>query len=126
MKRTVYIVLMAVIVFAGLWSRRVAWVPAGMGDALWAMLMYCLWRVVFIRRRLRWVALCSLFACYAVEFSQLLRWPWLVSFRSTAVGHLLLGQGFLWTDLVAYTAGIVFIYTVTHCVAELVWLRRSE
>lgn len=117
---------MVAIVSLGLASRRVAWLPSGCGDALWAMMMYCLWRIVFVRRTLRWIALCSLSTCYAVELSQLIRWPWLVSFRSTTVGHLLLGQGFLWTDLVAYTAGILIIYLLTHCVAELLWLRRSE
>lgn len=125
MKRIVYLVLIVGIVCAGLLSRRVGWLPAGCGDGLWAMMMFCLWRVVFIRRRLWWVAFSSLVTCYCVEASQLIGWQWLVDLRHTLIGHLLLGQGFLLSDLVAYTIGIAIIFFITHSVGELLWLRRS-
>ena len=32
--------------------------------------------------------------------------PWLDALRATLFGRLVLGQGFLWSDLVCYAAGI--------------------
>ena len=48
--------------------------------------------------------------CFIVEFSQLITWSFLVEFRKTFLGHVMLGQGFLWVDLVAYTIGIACIF----------------
>ena len=33
--------------------------------------------------------------------------PWLVAFRHTAIGHLLLGHVFSWQNLVAYGLGVL-------------------
>jgi hypothetical protein len=43
---------------------------------------------------------------FSVEFSQLYHAPWIDSIRQTTLGGLVLGSGFLWTDLVCYTVGI--------------------
>lgn len=94
----------------GLLSRRVAWIPEEAGDALWAMMVFCLWRVILVRSRLGTVAIVALVHAYLVEVSQLTRWPWLVNFRSTFIGHMMLGQGFQWADMLAYTTGITLIY----------------
>ena len=93
----------------GLLSRHIAWLPQETGDALWAMMIFCLWRALLARRGLATVAAVSLAHAWLVEFSQLLRWPWLVEFRSTFVGHMMLGQGFVWADLLAYAIGIACI-----------------
>ena len=45
--------------------------------------------------------------CFGIEFSQLLSYEWLMQLRSTRMGALVLGQGFLWSDIVAYTAGVL-------------------
>ena len=100
----------------GLYSRHVSWIPEEMGDALWAMFVFCLWRIILVKKSLRQVAFISLAHSFLVEFSQLIRWSWLVSFRSTFIGHMMLGQGFLWTDLLAYLIGILFIYWVFRLV----------
>jgi hypothetical protein len=52
-----------------------------------------------------------------VEISQLYHAPWIDSIRQTALGGLVLGFGFLWTDLVCYSVGI-FIGSFTEW-----WLR---
>ena len=44
---------------------------------------------------------------FAIELSQLYRAPWIDSIRATRPGALVLGQGFLWSDLVCYSAGVV-------------------
>ena len=99
-----------VLIVLGLLSRRTAVIPAGAGDALWAMTLYCCWRILLVRQKRSYSALAALITSYAVEFSQLLRPAWLVSLRSTFLGHMLLGQGFLWSDLLAYTIGTVLIF----------------
>lgn len=100
----------------GLYSRHISWIPEATGDALWAMLVFCLWRIILVKKSLWLVAFISLTHSFLVEFSQLIRWSWLVSFRNTFIGHMMLGQGFLWTDLLAYLIGILLIYWVFRIV----------
>lgn len=76
-----------------------------MGGALYLSL-----RLFFRRIAERQTAILALSISFLVEFSQLLTWNWLVVVRSTNLGHLLLGQGFLVQDLVAYSLGILSIY----------------
>ena len=101
-----------VLIPLGLLSRQVGWIPAETGDALWAMMVFCLWRIILFRCRLSTVAVISLAHSFLVEFSQMHTCPWLVSFRSTFIGHMMLGQGFLWIDLLAYVIGIACIYII--------------
>lgn len=58
------------------------------------------------------VALLSLAVCYLVEFSQLYQAPWIITIRRTLPGRLVLGHGFLWSDLLAYTAGIAAVWGI--------------
>ena len=44
---------------------------------------------------------------YSIEISQLYHAPWIDSIRNTTLGGLILGFGFLWSDLVCYTIGII-------------------
>lgn len=97
----------------GLLSRRINGIPDACGDALWAMMVFCCWRIVLVLRPLKIVAVVALITSYLVEFSQILSFDWLVRLRSTFLGHMLLGQGFLWIDLLAYTIGIIVIYIIT-------------
>lgn len=111
-RRKILVSLIGIIVLIplGLYSRHLKWIPEETGDALWAMMVFCLWRIILVKQSLRPVAIISLTHSFLVEFSQILRWSWLVSFRSTFIGHMMLGQGFLWTDLLAYLIGILLIF----------------
>ncbi len=102
----------------GLISRRIGWIPTETGDALWAMMVFCLWRIVLHNKKLPTVAIVSLAHCYLVEFSQMITWRWLFSFRQTFIGHTMLGQGFLWIDLLAYSIGIIVIYMIFSKIEE--------
>lgn len=114
--RMAYLTATALVVVVGLLSRRCGWMPTCVGDGLWAVMMFCLWRTVAAGWSLWGVALAALSTCYAVELSQLITWPWLCDLRNTTLGHLVLGQGFLPTDLVAYTLGVAVAYAVaTWC-----------
>ena len=44
----------------------------------------------------------------AVEVSQLYHAPWIETLRSTTLGGLVLGFGFLWSDLACYATGVLF------------------
>ena len=116
--RICYLAGIAVLIALGLLSRRVRFVPAACGDALWAMMVYCCFRIVLIRKPMVISAAAALIASFAVEFSQMLKPDWLVKIRSTFLGHMLLGQGFLWSDLLAYTIGIAVIYGLTALIRK--------
>ena len=116
--RIFYLSGIAVLIALGLLSRRVKFVPAACGDALWAMMVYCCFRIVLIRKPLVISAAAALIASFAVEFSQMLTPDWLVKIRSTFLGHMLLGQGFLWSDLLAYTIGIAVVYGITALIRQ--------
>lgn len=112
MKRKIIISLITIIILipVGLYSREITWIPKETGDALWAMMIFCIWRIIFIKKELHLIAFISIIHSSLVEFSQLINWPWLVAIRSTFIGHMALGQGFLWIDLLAYYIGICIIY----------------
>lgn len=116
--RICYLSGTAVLIALGLLSRRVKFVPAACGDALWAMMVYCCFRIVLIRKPMIISAVAALITSFAIEFSQMLTPDWLVKIRSTFLGHMLLGQGFLWSDLLAYTIGIAVIYGLTALIRK--------
>lgn len=116
--RIFYLSGIAVLIALGLLSRRVKFVPAACGDALWAMMVYCCFRIVLIRKPMIISAVAALITSFAIEFSQMLTPDWLVKIRSTFLGHMLLGQGFLWSDLLAYTIGIAIIYGLTALIRK--------
>ena len=77
------------------------------GDALWAPMVFFGWRALRPRARTRDVAVCAMATSTVVEFAKLWQAPWLVAFRHTSVGHLLLGHVFSWQNLVAYGVGVM-------------------
>lgn len=54
----------------------------------------------------RWVLPGALGCCFALELSQLWHPEWLDAVRATPFGALVLGRGFIWSDLVAYAVGV--------------------
>ena len=52
------------------------------------------------------IALIGIAFCYPIEFSQLYQANWINEIRRTTIGGLVLGYGFLWSDLLAYFIGI--------------------
>lgn len=119
--RITFTIILTVTVVLGLLSRRASFLPSEVGDALWAVMVFSLIRIIWPRWRPVVTAAASLSLSFLVEFSQLIQTPWLNSIRSTFIGHMALGQGFLWLDLVAYTFGIAFILLLT-----LILIRRGE
>lgn len=75
------------------------------GDTLYATLA-CFLVALLQPRAAAWrVALLAFGLAVVVELSQLVQAPWLEALRRTLFGRLVLGAGFLWSDLVCYAAG---------------------
>lgn len=92
-----------------------------LGDALWASMIYFSCRVLFTRQPL-WLSLVlSLGFCFGIELSQLYQREWINGVRDTVVGGLILGKGFLWIDLLRYSAGILFVH-----VLDCLWNYRND
>ena len=113
-KRILYIIAILFLILIGLSSRKISMIPEETGDGLWAMALFCFLRFLFINQELERIAIATLAISFAVEFSQLIRWEWLVAFRSTFIGHMLLGQGFVWWDLLAYIIGVLLAYLIAR------------
>jgi hypothetical protein len=115
--RFIYAPAVIVVIIAGLLSRKFSYlfpeiINNYLGDALWAVMIYGVIACIFKNRAIKWVALCSLLFCYSIEISQLYHAPWIDTIRNTRLGGLVLGFGFLWTDLLAYAIGIGFAMLV--------------
>lgn len=109
--RFVYLLVATVVIIAGLASRRYrgqlpAFLAEYAGDTLWALMLFLFISAFLAGRPVRARAAISLALAFLVEISQLYHAPWIDSIRQTTLGGLVLGFGFLWTDLVCYSVGI--------------------
>ena len=59
-------------------------------------------------------ALIALAFCFVIELSQLYQAPWLNAIRQTTLGGLILGFGFLWSDLLGYCVGVFVAYLLDN------------
>jgi len=101
----------ALVIALGLASRQYAAVlPAFVaeyaGDTLWALMVFLIVGLLAPRWSSLRVAAAALAISFAVEVSQLYHAPWIDAIRDTRVGGLVLGFGFLWSDLACYTLGV--------------------
>ncbi|MDT3403407.1 ribosomal maturation YjgA family protein [Mucilaginibacter terrae] len=101
-----YALAIILVIVLGLLSRRVEFIPAWVGDMLWALMIYLIMRFMLIKAPVKNVAAIAITFCFAIEFSQLYQAPWINIMRQTLPWRLILGQGFLWTDLLAYLVGV--------------------
>ena len=92
-----------------------------LGDMLYALMIYFI--VGFLWREassFKVAALCVL-VCFSIELSQLYQAEWINGIRSTRLGGLVLGFGFLWSDLLCYSIG-----TLVGVGLEHVFQKRSD
>ncbi|MGG0290592.1 DUF2809 domain-containing protein [Bacillus pacificus] len=109
--RLLYAMFTILVIILGLSSRKFAFaLPAllndYLGDALWALMIFTGFGFLFSKIATKKLAFISLMFCYGIEVSQLYHAEWIDSIRATTLGGLVLGYGFLWSDLVAYTIGV--------------------
>lgn len=109
--RLLYGLMIIIVITLGLLSRKMAYaIPeilnAYLGDALWALMIFIGFGFIFRYMKTKKIALMAIAFCYLIEISQLYHAPWIGSIRKTTLGGLVLGYGFLWSDLIAYAIGI--------------------
>lgn len=109
--RYLYVVLILVTLFVGLASRKSPeyfneFLAEYLGDTLWALLVFWGLGFVFQKKSIAYIAILSLTFSFCIELSQLYQAPWIESIRDTTLGALVLGHGFLWSDLICYTTGV--------------------
>ncbi|MDA0812046.1 MAG: DUF2809 domain-containing protein [Verrucomicrobia bacterium] len=124
--RVICAAVIGVIIPLGLATRAVPWVPEFLrseaGDALWAAMVY--WGFALLSPRIPvWaVAACAAAFSCGIELSQLSSHPLLMQARSTRLGALVLGHGFLWIDLLRYATGIALAIVLD---LALMWARKD-
>ncbi|WP_428328071.1 DUF2809 domain-containing protein [Mucilaginibacter sp.] len=104
--RSTYFFLICTTIILGLLSRHIKGIPLFIGDILWGLMVYFIVRFLFIKQSLKWVIIVALLFCYGIEFSQLYQAVWINNIRHTVLGGLVLGEKFLWGDMLSYTIGI--------------------
>lgn len=105
----VYAIFVACTILLGLLSRSSLspkWAHLYLGDVWWALMVYWLFCLLFLKKGIGHIVNYSICFCFAIELSQLYQAEWINLVRATRLGGLVLGHGFLWSDLVAYSIGI--------------------
>ncbi|KAF2340704.1 ribosomal maturation YjgA family protein [Flavobacterium tistrianum] len=105
--RTSYFLIFLSIIFLGIFSRKISFIPLWIGDFLYALMIYFLVRIFLPFKNVFLIAFLSLLICYGIEFLQSYQGEWMIELRKTLFGRYVLGQGFLWEDILAYTFGIL-------------------
>lgn len=81
------------------------------GDFLVVIFLYCFFRS-FLKTPYRIVALYVLLFSYLIEWSQYYHLIKRLGLQQSRLAHLILGSGFEWLDLLAYTLGILLVLVV--------------
>ncbi|MBU3087865.1 DUF2809 domain-containing protein [Clostridium gasigenes] len=111
-KRILYLGLITIVMILGICSRKYGGYLPGIiseysGDILWALMVYLGFGFLFSKSPIRYIALISLIFSWGIEISQLYQGKLINVIRQTTLGALVLGRGFLFSDLVCYTIGIL-------------------
>ena len=93
-------------------SRKISLIPLYIGDLLYAVMIYFLVRTIFTNKKTLLIIILSLSICFAIEFLQLYQAQWIIDLRKTLFGRYVLGQRFLWSDIIAYTFGVLVAFTI--------------
>lgn len=121
--KSVYICAFLTAIVLGLSSRAFAdqlplVVSRHAGDALWGSMVYFGFRILIIKESLLLSLTMSLLFSFGIEFSQLYQSEWINDIRSSLLGGLVLGQGFLWADLVRYAVGIALAFILDSFIVQ--------
>jgi hypothetical protein len=110
-KRMLHAFYIITVIMLGLASRSYGrllpiWLAAYSGDVLWALMVYLIVGFCFTKLKIVNTALTAFGLSALIEISQLYHAPWIDAIRSYKLGGLLLGYGFLWSDILCYLVGI--------------------
>src|SRR4030042_2638883 len=110
-KRFIDLPILFIIICIGLYSKTMTGIITEIidfKDIVWAMMIYILFRILFINWSIKKVAVIGVLFSIIVEVSQLYHDDWIDKIRRTFLGELMLGSDFVWTDLLAYLCGVGF------------------
>lgn len=116
--RIYYFFFFIATIFLGILSRKVNFIPLCVGDILYAIMIYLLIRIIFVNKKALQITIISLLICFNIEFLQLYQGEWMLELRKTLFGRYVLGQGFLWTDIAAYSFGIAIAFTIEKIILK--------
>ena len=83
-----------------------------LGDILYSLMIFFIIGFIFIDFSPLKIALISIGICYIIELNQFYEANWIVEIRNNKLGGLLLGYGFLWSDLISYLVGGVLGFSL--------------
>jgi len=106
-----YLGLIFFTIIVGLFSRT-KYLPypdfMWVGDLLYGLLIFFIIGFLYPNRSKFGIGVLAFIFCCLIEFSQLYQADWILLLRETKIGSLVLGHTFLWSDLLAYTVGVIF------------------
>ena|GEM_PF-265033 len=109
--RAIYLTTTIVVILLGLSSRKFgdalpAFIATYAGDTLWALMVFLGISMLLPAMPSPRRGIIALTFSYLIELGQLYHAPWIDSLRETTLGGLILGFGFLASDLLCYTFGV--------------------
>lgn len=110
--RLYYLLALFITLILGILSRKITGIPLFIGDMLYAVLIYFGFRFLIMDSKKSTSLLLSLLFCFGIEILQLIQIDWLVAIRKTTLGHYILGEGFLWIDLLCYIIGTLLSFLI--------------
>ena len=119
-KRWIYLAVTLSIIVLGLASRKYGDILPGFiaeysGDTLWAAMVYFGLHFLFPSVPISKTAVIALLFSYCIEISQLYQEDWANAIRNTTIGALIFGHGFLWSDIICYTVGVMLSVLIDYC-----------
>ena len=119
--RTLYAILIIATIGFGLVSRA-DFIPKLIypffGDILYSLMIFFIIGFIFTDFSSLKIALISIGICYIIELSQFYEANWIVEIRNNKLGGLLLGYGFLWSDLISYLVGGALGFSIEYFILK--------
>ncbi len=111
-KRPLYFIFLIIVIVIGYSTRRFPhlfpeFIAEYGGDTLWSLMFFIIFGLLFPKKKTFIIGLITLLFSFSIEISQLYQADWINTVRDTFPGAMLLGHGFLWSDLICYTIGIL-------------------
>ena len=106
--RKIYLILIIITIFLGLLSRTdliPELIYPYIGDFFYSLMFFIIIGFLFPNMKTLKTGLISTGICYSIELFQLYQSDWINSIRNYKLGGLILGFGFLWSDMISYTFG---------------------
>ncbi len=114
-----YLLVAFLVILIGILSRKVNSIPFFIGDILYAIMIYSIVHfLIYCNSKIIKFTI-PLSICFIIELSQLIDSNWLNTLRHTTLGRYTLGEGFLWSDLLCYTFGIILAYIIDLKLAKI-------